>query len=165
MRPNDIRCIHLADDKFQLDPIACIFPVLLPKEKREGRRICKYVTIKCHADLLICPVQIITEYLHRIRDYEILIEHDKDPSIRYRPLIRDVRDHKHAIGSERIGNHIKEVTKLLPLPKNEPLLKARAIGPTEAIKNGAQVEDVVVHGNWSSSVMFDRFYRLNAATA
>ncbi|OAQ22192.1 hypothetical protein K457DRAFT_85158, partial [Linnemannia elongata AG-77] len=43
--------------------------------------------------------------------------------------------------------------------------KARAIGPTEAIKKGARVDDVVVHGNWSSSIIFDRFYRLTSASA
>lgn len=37
--------------------------------------------------------------------------------------------------------------------------------PTEAIKKGARVDDVVVHGNWSSSIIFDRFYRLTSASA
>ncbi|KAG0293933.1 hypothetical protein BGZ96_002047 [Linnemannia gamsii] len=43
--------------------------------------------------------------------------------------------------------------------------KVRAIGPSEAIKKGARVDDVVIHGNWSSSVIFDRFYRLTSASS
>jgi len=164
MRPNDIRCIDLSDKKFHLDTVVCILPVLLPKETRQGRRICKCVTIKSHDDPLLCPIQAITEYLHRIRDSEIMVKHDKDNTIRYRPLIRDVRDLRIAVSSERISKHISTISRMLSLPENTRIPKARAIGPTEAIKNGARVEDIVVHGNWSSSIMFDNFYRLNAAT-
>lgn len=61
--------------------------------------------------------------------------------------------------------YIASISQRLSLPTNTKIPKARAIGSTAAIKQGASVDDVVVHGNWSSSILFDKFYRLNAATA
>ncbi|KAK3804557.1 MAG: hypothetical protein J3R72DRAFT_500048 [Linnemannia gamsii] len=80
----------------------------------------------------------------------------------YRPLVRDIRFPNKSVKSDTISNHIAYITELLSLPEST---KVRAIGPTEAIKNGARVDDVVVHGNWSSSTIFDRFYRLTSASA
>ncbi|KAF9176086.1 hypothetical protein BGZ50_001883, partial [Haplosporangium sp. Z 11] len=97
--------------------------------------------------------------------HDINVPHPKDVSIQYRPLLRDVRDHSKPIGADRISNHIASISQKLSLPKDAKIPKARAIGSTAAIKQGARVDDVVVHGNWSSSVLFDKFYRLNAATA
>ncbi|KAI8603794.1 hypothetical protein EDD21DRAFT_280901, partial [Dissophora ornata] len=50
-------------------------------------------------------------------------------------------------------------------PKDAKVPKVRATGSTAAIKKGTRVDVVVVDGNWSSSVLFDKFYRLNAAAA
>lgn len=165
LRANDILCIDLSNDKFHVDRIAAVLPILLPKETRGGNRICKYITIKSHDDPLLCPVKTLTEYLRRIQGHEIEVEHPKDPSIKYRPLIRDLRDPSKHIGAERISKHITSISQRLSLPTNAKIPKARAIGSTAAIKQGASVDDVVVHGNWSSSILFDKFYRLNAATA
>ena len=165
LRPNDILCIDLSSDKFQLDAMACVLQISIPKEKRGGKRIFKYTTLKCHDDPLLCPVQTITEYIRRIDAHKIMVPHPKDGTILYRPLIRDARCLDKEITADRISKHISFITDMIALPKNERRPKARAIGPTEAIKKGARVDDIVVHGNWSSSVMFDRFYRLNAATA
>ncbi|KAF9580166.1 hypothetical protein BGW38_003301, partial [Lunasporangiospora selenospora] len=76
-----------------------------------------------------------------------------------------VRDLRRPKGSERISNRISSASRKPQLPQGTKLLKARAIGSTDAIQQGARVDDVVVHGNWSSSVLFDKLYRLNAATA
>ncbi|KAF8923628.1 hypothetical protein BGZ58_002721 [Dissophora ornata] len=91
--------------------------------------------------------------------------HPKDPSINHRPLIRDVRDHSKPIGADQISNHIACTSKRLALPKDAKVPKVRATGSTAAIKKGTRVDVVVVDGNWSSSVLFDKFYRLNAAAA
>ncbi|KAI7825642.1 hypothetical protein BC939DRAFT_395857 [Gamsiella multidivaricata] len=165
LRPNDIMCIDLSNDKFHLDRITAVLPILIPKETRGGNRICRYTTVKSHDDTLLCPVKTLTEYLRRIQGHDIDVPHPKDASIRYRPLLRDVRDPSRHVGAERISNHIAFISRKLNLPKDAKLPKARAIGSTAAIKQGARVDDVVVHGNWSSSVLFDKFYRLNAATA
>jgi hypothetical protein len=162
MRPSDIEYINLAHKKFELTESQCVLPVVRPKETRNGQPIHKCITIKCHDDPLLCPVQTMTEYLHRIHDHKIMVPHPKNKTELYRPLIRDVRFPKKPVGNDTISNHIASITELLSLPENA---KARAIGPTEAIKKGARVDDVVVHGNWSSSIIFDRFYRLTSASA
>ncbi|KAG0202432.1 hypothetical protein BGX28_005035, partial [Mortierella sp. GBA30] len=79
-------------------------------------------------------------------------------------LSRDARDFNKPIGAERISKHISSLSALSSLPKDAKLPNARAIGSTAAIKQGASVDDVVVQGHWSSSILFDQFYRLNAAT-
>ncbi|KAI8345463.1 hypothetical protein B0O80DRAFT_394321 [Mortierella sp. GBAus27b] len=164
LRPNDIRCIDLSNDKFQLDRVVAVLPILIPKETRAGKRICRYTTIKSHSDALLCPVQALTEYLRRIHDHDVSVPHPKDPKVQYRPLIRDVRDPSRHVGSDTISNHIATISSKLSLPKGEKLPRVRALGSTAAIQQGANVDDVVVHGNWSSSVLFDKFYRLHAAT-
>ncbi|KAF9963136.1 hypothetical protein BGZ73_002422, partial [Actinomortierella ambigua] len=56
MRPDDIRCIDTSNPRFSLQDVVAILPVLLPKETREGSRICKYPTVKSHSDPMLCPV-------------------------------------------------------------------------------------------------------------
>ncbi|KAF9369444.1 hypothetical protein CPB97_003591, partial [Podila verticillata] len=97
--------------------------------------------------------------------HHIEVEHPKDPSIKYCPLMRNLRDPSKHIGAQHISKHITAISQHLCLPKGTKIPKARAIGSTAAIKQGASVDDVVVHGNWSSSIIFDKFYHLNAATA
>ncbi|KAF8926899.1 hypothetical protein BGZ52_005072 [Haplosporangium bisporale] len=111
-----------------------------------------------HDDLFLCPVKTLSEYLRRIQEYEITVAHPKDSSIQYRPLIRDTRDFNKPIGAEHISKHISNISRLISLPTDAKMPKARAIGSTAAIKQGATVDDVVVHGNWSSSILFDKFY-------
>jgi hypothetical protein len=165
LRPSDIQCIDLSNNRFQLQEVSAILPILLPKETRGGSRICKYTTIKNVDDHLVCPLKTLKEYIRRIEEHTSTVAHPKDPSIQYQPLIRDVRDLNKPIGSERISKHISGLSRLIHLPPGAKLPKARAIGSTAAMKKGAKVEDVVTHGNWSSSILFDQFYRLNAATA
>ncbi|KAI7832535.1 hypothetical protein BC939DRAFT_472152 [Gamsiella multidivaricata] len=137
LRPNDILCIDLSNDKFHLDRITSILPILIPKKTRGGNRICEYTTIKSHDDPFLCPVKTLTEYLRRIQGHDIDVLHPKDPLILYRPLLRDAKDPGRYIGADR----------KLSLPKDVKLSKARAIGSTAAIKQGARVDSVVVHGN------------------
>ncbi|KAG0278506.1 hypothetical protein BGZ97_009719 [Linnemannia gamsii] len=165
LRPSDIWFINLANPKFVLTDVSCKIPVVFPKETRGGSQIIKYPTIKSHDDPLLCPVRAIAEYLRRLEGHEIMIPHFKNETFLYRPLIRDVRSLKIPVINQTISNHIAEITNMLDLPKDETRPRARAIGPTAAIKNGARVDDVVVHGNWSSDVIVNNYYRLNRATA
>lgn len=165
LRPNDIQCIDLSNNRFHLHQISTVLPIMIPKETRGGNRICRYTTISSHDDLLLCPIKALSEYLQRIQGHEITVAHPKDASIQYSPLIRDTRDISKPIGTERISKHISNISRLIALPADAKMPKARAIGSTAAIKKGATVDDVVTHGHWSSSILFDQFYRLNAATA
>lgn len=164
LRPNDIQCIDLSNNRFHLHQVSSVLPIMIPKETRGSNRICHYTMIRNHNDPLLCPIKTLNEYLRRIQGHEITVAHPKDASIQYRPLIRDTRDFGKPIGAERISKHIASISRLITLPVDTKIPKARAIGSTAAIKKGAKVDDVVTHGHWSSSILFDQFYRLNAAT-
>ncbi|KAI9239002.1 MAG: hypothetical protein BYD32DRAFT_460171 [Podila humilis] len=151
LRPSDIWCIDLANDNFAISNGLCKLPI--------------YASIKNHEDPLLCPICTITEYLRRIESHKIMVLHHKDELVLYQPLIRNVRSPKTPVGSQTISNHMAAITDLLGLPPNTIRPKAHAIGPTEAIKKGAPVDDVVVHGNWSSDVIVNNYYRLTRATA
>ena len=165
LRPNDVHCIDLSNNRFLLQDTHAVLPILIPKETRSGSRICRYTTIKNVDDPLVCPVKTLHEYLGRIRSHEIDVAHPKDAAITYRPLIRDARDFGKSIGTERISKHISTISDLMPRPIDSKRPKARAIGSSVAIKNGARKDDIVTHGNWSSSILFDQFYQLNSATS
>jgi hypothetical protein len=164
LRANDIMCININDEKFQLSDNSVTLPILLPKETRGGKRICKYIPIKSHNDPLLCPINALREYMNRIKDHPLVLPHPKDESVTYGPLLRDVRNLTKPIGSERISKHMKEISSHLVLPKNTKIPKARAIGSTTAITNGASVDDVVTQGHWSSAGMLSRFYLLCSGT-
>ncbi|KAI7816400.1 hypothetical protein BC939DRAFT_533591 [Gamsiella multidivaricata] len=95
----------------------------------------KHIGVKSHDDILLCPVNTLTEYLRRIQGHDFDVHHPKYASIRYRPLLRDVRDPSRHVGAERISNHIAFISRKLNLPKDAKLPKARAIGSTAAIKH------------------------------
>ncbi|KAF9899382.1 hypothetical protein EC991_008989 [Linnemannia zychae] len=161
----DIDLTPVLDHFRQQGLLSTVLPIMIPKETRGGNRICRYTTIRSHDDPLLCPIKALSEYLQRIRGHKITVAHPKDASIQYRPLIRDTRDFSKPIGTERISKHISNISRLIALPADAKMPKARAIGSTAAIKKGATVDDVDTHGHWSSSILFDQFYRLNAATA
>ncbi|KAF9082476.1 hypothetical protein BGX29_003868, partial [Mortierella sp. GBA35] len=78
----------------------------------------------------------------RLEGHEIMVSYHKDESVLHRPLIRDIRFPKTPVTSQTISNHIAAITDLLGLPPNKTRPKTRAIGPTEAIKKGALVDDM-----------------------
>ncbi|KAG0075289.1 hypothetical protein BGZ93_004235, partial [Podila epicladia] len=165
LRPSDIWCIDLANDNFTISEDLCKLPIIFPKETHDRQPIIKYAIIKSHEDPLLCPVRTITEYLRCLEGHEIMAPHHKDESVLHQPLIHDVHFPKTPINSQTISNHITMITDLLDLPLNKTRPKTHVIGPTEAIKKGALVDDVVVHGNWSSDVIVNNYYHLMRATA
>ncbi|KAG0248944.1 hypothetical protein BGZ95_007777, partial [Linnemannia exigua] len=114
---SSIEYIHLAHEKIQLTESQCVLPVARPKETRNGQPIRKCITIKSHDDPLLCPVQAITEYLHRISDHDIMVPHPKNNRELYRPLVRDIRFPNKSAKSNTNSNHIASVTELLSLPE------------------------------------------------
>ncbi|KAI9003299.1 hypothetical protein CLU79DRAFT_714320 [Phycomyces nitens] len=52
----------------------------------------------------------------------------------------------------------------IPRPPDATLPKAHALGPTLDLASGASVEDILVHGSWASSAIFDTFYCLSRQT-
>ncbi|KAF9367836.1 hypothetical protein BGX21_007036, partial [Mortierella sp. AD011] len=81
MRPDDIRCTDVklsgvVRDKLQLT-------VVFPKEKRNGQRIIKHITIGGHPDSALCPMMAYTAYLARLDKVDIRVPHPKDPTREY----------------------------------------------------------------------------------
>ncbi|ORZ08281.1 hypothetical protein BCR41DRAFT_399361 [Lobosporangium transversale] len=86
------------------------------------------------------------------------------PSLKYNPLIRQIKFPGQAIGAERISKHIRAVMARLHLPSGFKPPKARAAGSTQAVKMGINIDDIVAQGIWPSPAMFSKFYRLSSNT-
>ncbi|KAG2227564.1 hypothetical protein INT45_002249 [Circinella minor] len=164
LRPSDIERID--DNKTSITSRGLRLIIAVPKEKRRRQPIEKVITIKPHSNQLLCPVQAYQDYKVRFcqvpcrRSYPI----PKGPRAFVYRLIRAVHRHDAPIGAERISNHIKVLLDLIPRPPGTTRPKARALGSTAAVEAGASLEDVLVHGSWLSSSIFDTFYRLSRET-
>ncbi|KAF9340385.1 hypothetical protein BGX26_009012 [Mortierella sp. AD094] len=144
-------------DKLQL-------AVIFPKEKRNGQRIIKYITIGGHPDTSLCPVRAYTAYLARLTEVAIRVPHPKDPVREYTPLIRFTKDHSKPATATTIAGHMNRVSALM-VPKGSKAPKLRALGSTLAAISGVPIADIMVQGNWSSPKVFEKHYRLSSATS
>ncbi|KAF9078871.1 hypothetical protein BGX23_006164, partial [Mortierella sp. AD031] len=63
-------------------------------------------------------------------------------SLRYNPLIRQVKSPELHVGSQRISKHIAAVMSRVKVPPGHRLPRARAAGSTHAAKNGVSVDDI-----------------------
>ncbi|KAI8991075.1 hypothetical protein BDF20DRAFT_908886 [Mycotypha africana] len=129
--------------------------VLAPKEKRKGSRISKPITIHPHTNPLLCPVEAFAAYRQRFASSPCMVPHPAFPHIKINALFRSLQDHNAAIGVERISKHIRTIMEHVGRAPEAPLPKARALGATLAAQAGVAVDDTVVHGNWSSKVLFE----------
>jgi hypothetical protein len=162
MRPDDVRCTdtslsQVTRGKLQLT-------VVYPKERSDGQRIVKQVTISPHSNPRLCPVNAYTAYVSRLKDTSLTVPHPKDPERSIAPLIRFVKDHSQAAQATTIGQHMARITKRMIAP-DKAAPKLRALGSTLAALAGVPVADIMVQGNWSSPKVFERHYRLSSAIA
>ncbi|KAI7895436.1 uncharacterized protein EV154DRAFT_457481 [Mucor mucedo] len=169
LRPSDIERID--DSKTLVVNDALRLVVLAPKEKRAGRPIEKVVNISAHSNIMLCLVTCYTQYKNRFASLAPVVRsHDRLPHLLYTALVRNITDHNKAIGSERISKHITSIlcratTTCTASTSSRKTIKARAVGSTRAILAGAKLDDVLTHGSWASSSIFDTYYRLNRASA
>ncbi|KAI8136898.1 hypothetical protein BJV82DRAFT_526214, partial [Fennellomyces sp. T-0311] len=165
MRPSDIERIDLDQSSIPTrddDPL--ILLVVAPKERRQGKRITKPITIARHSDATICPVRTLLAYMARIATRPCRAPHPCLSQVHINYLLRDLRDFNAHIRSQCIGKHIRKVMDLMPQGPQRKPVKARALGSTRAVQAGACIDDVVAHGSWSSKAIFDAFYRLSRET-
>lgn len=169
LRPSDIERINDAKTIVASGTLRLV--ILAPKEKRSGRPIEKVVVISEHSTLSLCPVACYQAYKERfLLSPAHTQQHPRLPQLMYVPLLRSTTDYKRYIGAERISKHIKVILNLAtttasPSSMGKKTIKARAVGSTNAILAGAKLEDVLTHGSWASSSIFDTYYRLNRASA
>ncbi|KAF9158583.1 hypothetical protein BGX20_003329 [Mortierella sp. AD010] len=164
LRPDSIRCIDIADPRFRITDDIVIIPILRPKEKRAGQPISWAQTIQRHENRLLCPVATFAAYLSRIKDSKCVVDHPKYCKTKYTPLVRDCRDFTKPVGSDAISNHAQVIADLVPRQPGTSRTRGRATGATAAFQGGAPVGDIVAHANWSSSILFDKYYRLGSRT-
>ncbi|KAF9371902.1 hypothetical protein BGX21_004963 [Mortierella sp. AD011] len=139
--------------------------VMFPKEKRGGQRLMKVVRIGPHAVRELCPAHTCNAYRVRTSSYDAKVKHHKDPSVEILPLVRHCSIPSDPVSNDRISNHIDFIMQLILHDKKGPKLKARAVGATISLQKGISVDDVTIHGNWSSSDVVIEFYHLSRATA
>ncbi|OAD67390.1 hypothetical protein PHYBLDRAFT_174429 [Phycomyces blakesleeanus NRRL 1555(-)] len=139
--------------------ILCLV-IVASKEKRSGRCIKRVVAIQPHEDPLLCPVATYLAYKSNIAFSVCIWPHSVLSQVTLQQLVRDVHNYNRPIESERISKHIQFLIEKIPSPSGALLPKARALGPTLALASGALVEDILVHGSWASSAIFDTFYHL-----
>ncbi|KAG1128871.1 hypothetical protein G6F37_013651 [Rhizopus arrhizus] len=163
MRPSDLERIDL-DNTSILSGNILYLRVLAPKEKRRGSRISKTITIHPHSNSLLCPVAAFMCYRERFASTACMVSHPVFPNIKFNALFRSLKDSNVAIGAERLSKHINSVMQYVSRPAGAPLPKARALGATLAAQAGVAVDDIVVHGNWSSKALFEHFYRISVLT-
>ncbi|KAI8359228.1 hypothetical protein EDC96DRAFT_412762, partial [Choanephora cucurbitarum] len=139
-----------------------------PKEKRNGSPIERIVVIRAHDDPLLCPVQVYQTYRVRIAYDSCLGPHPTRPSRTINFLVRSLQDFSKAVGPQTISRHIRCLLALVEVrgPTSGSLpLRARAVGSTNSVMYGANIDDILAHGSWSSCCIFDNFYRLSRETA
>ena len=79
--------------------------------------------------------------------------------------MRFTKNPSKALQVSTIGVFMSTITKMIPnLPTNKPPPKPRAIGSTRAALAGMATQDIMVQGNWSSSKIFEKHYRLSRHT-
>ncbi|KAI9231328.1 MAG: hypothetical protein BYD32DRAFT_431105 [Podila humilis] len=164
LRPDSVRCIDMSDNRLKIQEAFVILPITWPKETREGRPISWCLTIRKHDDPRLCPVATISEYWSRVQSSPCLVPHHKNSAIKSTPLIRSVKDYTVPVTSQTISNHAKVIMRKLPLSAQMVIPSGRATGSTAAFQQGAPSSDIAAYANWSSTILFDKFYRMGSVT-
>ncbi|EIE87378.1 hypothetical protein RO3G_12089 [Rhizopus delemar RA 99-880] len=135
-----------------------------PKEKRQGSPIERVVIINHHPDPILCPVKAFQSYLTRVANTPCFGPHPTRPSRTINFLIRKLNDFSVSVSVQTVSRHVRSLLSLIAVADDSgvrrPPLRARAVGSTNAALLGANVDDILVHGSWASSCVFDNFYRL-----
>ncbi|KAG0195504.1 hypothetical protein BGX33_003140, partial [Mortierella sp. NVP41] len=103
----------------------------------------KSVILQAHSmDTQLCPVRTFKDYVRLQANSKISVPHPTMSSLRYNPLIRQVKSPELHVGSQRISKHIAAVMSRVKVPPGHRLPRARAAGSTHAAKNGVSVDDI-----------------------
>ncbi|CEP14855.1 hypothetical protein [Parasitella parasitica] len=136
--------------------------------KRRRAPYVKSVIIRPHPNASLCPVLTYRAYLSRAASVVSIRSHPYRPQFLVNHVVRDVRSAALSVGGERVSHHVKSLMQYLSINGSpwaeQPLPKARALGPTLAIRNGASTDEAVLQGAWSSRQVLDAFYLLSRRT-
>lgn len=139
-----------------------------PKEKRGGSPIERVVFINQHPDPLLCPVLVYQAYVTRIATTPCLGPHPTRPSRTIGFLVRSLNDFNSPVSVQTISRHVRSLFNRITVHddsgQRRPPPRARAVGSSNAVLHGANLDDILVHGSWASACVFDNFYRLSRQT-
>ncbi|KAI9466494.1 hypothetical protein BDB00DRAFT_751203, partial [Zychaea mexicana] len=164
MHPSDIERTDL--DRCLIDEASgkLTLTIVCPKERRQGQRITKTISIDSHEEPLFCPVTAFAVYKTRFASqschapHPVLSEHNITSLFVICTILLNTSVHNE-LASTSISLWL-----LSQSPPGGRRIRARALGSTRAAWAGAVVDDIVAHGSWSSRQMFDLFYRISRET-
>ena len=139
------RCFSLEGVSFQLS--------FLTKKTKVGQNLKTSFHASFPSNPNLCVVQCLQEYENRTLPFRVV-----DPAKPNRLLLSHIRPHK-PITSETLGRWVKEVLTRSGVDIN--IFKAhpvRGASATAAHNKGVSLEDVLHLADWSTDIMFRRFY-------
>ena len=152
LRPSDLQRIQLSRCTLSDNRLTLI--IAAPKERRQGRKIVKQVTIHPHLTVpLLCPVQAFLV----LRDHPSAVSH-RPPDALF------VHSHRPSsnVQVQTISKWIRSLDQLST--DATPTPSVRSLGSDLAIRHGVPLDDVVTLGNWSSATVLDTHYRRQRVT-
>ncbi|KAF9275322.1 hypothetical protein BGZ74_004056 [Mortierella antarctica] len=122
--------------------------------------------LTAHTNPRLCLVATFTEYYSQIKDFPCSIPHPKACKEEYTPLIRSTKigSLTSAVGKDTISCHAQSLNHLLPLPEGMTAPHGHTTGSSAAFQAGTPISDITAYANWSSSILFDKFYHLGSNT-
>ncbi|KAI9316061.1 hypothetical protein BX666DRAFT_1860206, partial [Dichotomocladium elegans] len=142
LRPSDLHRIVLSASHVQADG-ALLLVIDAPKETRQGRHICKELTIRpLPQDPALCPVQA----------FQALVSHPLRSSSP--ALFVNSRAPSRRLAVTTLSAFLRRILRVsVPsIPgKRGPSVRSAASDTT--LRNGAPLDDILLMGNWSSSTV------------
>ncbi|KAG1154610.1 hypothetical protein G6F37_009292 [Rhizopus arrhizus] len=132
-----------------------------PKEKRGGSPIERVVFINQHPDPLLCPVLVYQAYVTRITTTPCLGPHPTRPSRTIGFLVQSLHDFNSPVSVQTISRHVRSLLTRITMHDDSGQRRspprARAVGSSNAVLHGANLDDILVHGSWTSACVFDNY--------
>ncbi|KAF9370319.1 hypothetical protein CPB97_002820 [Podila verticillata] len=104
----------------------------------------------------------ILEYWSRVQSSPCLVPHHKNSAIKSTPLIHSIKYYTVPVTLQMISNHAKVIMHKLPLSMQMVIPSRHATGSTAAFQQGAPSLDIAAYANWSSTILFDKFYQMGS---
>ncbi|KAI9490454.1 hypothetical protein BDB00DRAFT_768881, partial [Zychaea mexicana] len=150
LRLSDLHRIQLSQSRMLSDSLLSL-TIVSPKERRGGRRIIK--------TLLIHPL-VDNRSLCAVLAFKVLRDH---PGASARPpevlFVNSVKV-ESPLSCATIGAWLHRLLgRSAPVASSSGVPSVRSIASDLALKRGASLDDIITIGNWSSSTVFDQYYR------
>lgn len=130
-------------------------------ETRFDIRITLYVTINPYYNSLLCSIAAKKLYTVKFATAPCLVDVPSSAGVQANTLFRSQKIFGQIIGTQCVSKYIKQLITRISRQKDALIPNARALGSTITAVSGISVDDIMVHGNWPSKVVYDSFYGLS----